>query len=108
MPYPSGARVITVVGQWLNIDGAAARGAIEVTFVKTEVDNDVIYTHKPLRVELDGNGEVEFQLVKTSEPMQINILEELDGSKPRRRQWTATIREASITDDRFNLADGTS
>jgi hypothetical protein len=104
MAFPEGAPVITVRGRWLNIDGSSARGDILVKYAGPAKHGDVIYTGKPLRIALDGNGEIEFSFVKTSEPVKLLITEEVVGAK--KNTWTAVIKEIDITDNNFNLTDG--
>ena len=104
MAFPEGAPVITVKGRWLNLDGSSARGRIIVKYNGAAKHGEVIYTAKPISINLDGNGEIEFSFVKTAEPTKLVITEEIDGAK--KNTWTATVRDSDITSSTFNLADG--
>jgi hypothetical protein len=116
MAFPTLAETITVKGQYLDPSGEPARGYILVTLDQSLADKDTntIYTRKPLRYDLDGNGEVEFDIVKTgatdADPVAltrnvaVTITENFDGVK--KYTWK-TVFDTSANDetDIFQLAD---
>lgn len=116
MPFPTNAETVTVKGQYLGPDGEPARGHILVTLDQTTADRstNTIYTRKPLRYDLDGNGMVEFDIIKTgstpadpvalSRNVAVTITENFDGVK--KYTWK-TVFDTNANDetDVFQLAD---
>lgn len=116
MAFPELAETITVKGQYLGPDGDPARGYILVTLDQSLADKDTntIYTRKPLRYDLDGNGAVEFDIIKTgatdADPVPltrnvaVTITENFEGVK--KYTWK-TVFDTSANDetDIFQLAD---
>ena len=116
MAFPTLAETITVKGQYLGPDGDPARGYILVTLDQSLADKDTntIYTRKPLRYDLDGNGAVEFDIIKTgatdADPVPltrnvaVTITENFEGVK--KYTWK-TVFDTSANDetDIFQLAD---
>lgn len=116
MAFPELAETITVKGQYLSPDGDPARGYILVTLDQSLADKDTntIYTRKPLRYDLDGNGAVEFDIIKTgatdADPVPltrnvaVTITENFEGVK--KYTWK-TVFDTSANDetDIFQLAD---
>lgn len=116
MAFIDGAEKLTVVGQWQSPDGEPARGYIEVQLTQPTADKNinVIYIQKKMKYELDGNGAVEIELIKTgsapgdavplSRSVGLTITEVFADTK--RTKWSTVIDTTNndVTDV-FNLAD---
>lgn len=97
-------------------DGEPARGSIDVQLTQPTADQNinVIYTQKTMTYQLDGNGAVEIELIKTGEtagdpvPLSrkvgVTITENFEGCKIRK--WT-TVIDTTANDQSgiFQLAD---
>lgn len=116
MAFHDDAHTMIVVGKWQNPDGSPARGYIEVQLNQSTADTNinVIYTQKKMRYELDGNGEIEIELIKTgsgtsetlplSRNVALKITENLEGG--RKITWNTIVNEDNIDGDgKFQLAD---
>lgn len=116
MAFPENAQTLTVKGHWLGPDGEPARGKITVTLDQptADVDTNTIYTRKPMVYELDGNGMVEFDIIKTAATLadpvpltrnvSVKIVEEFEGLK--KYTWS-TVIDTTANDETgvFQLAD---
>lgn len=116
MAFLDDAQTLTVVGQWQGPDGEPARGYIEVQLTQPTADKliNVIYTQRKMRYDLDGNGAVEIELIKTgsapgdpvplTRSVGLTITEVFEDTK--RNKWSTVIDTTNndITDT-FNLAD---
>lgn len=116
MAFNENAQTLTVIGQWQDPSGEPARGYIEVQLTQPTADKNinVIYIQKKMKYELDGNGAVEIELIKTgsapgdtvplSRSVGLTITEVFEDTK--RNKWSTVIDTTNndVTDT-FNLAD---
>lgn len=116
MAFNENAQTLTVIGQWQDPSGEPARGYIEVQLTQPTADKNinVIYIQKKMKYELDGNGAVEIELIKTgsapgdavplSRSVGLTITEVFADTK--RTKWSTVIDTTNndVTDV-FNLAD---